>query len=81
MLPLFSIHKNLQTISFFTFLAKLTEAAMKNLWALVQDNEYVLAKLYEDYELFPKVYGTCGGLYAVEHLEPLTFPSIFGKSR
>ena len=28
---------------------------MKTLWALVQDNEYVLAKLYQDYDLFPKV--------------------------
>jgi hypothetical protein len=27
------------------------------------------------------VYGTCGGLYAVEQLEPLKFPSLFGTNR
>ena len=67
-----------KTDPYFATTAKKTEAAMKNLWALVQDNEYVLAKLFQSYELFPKVYGSCGGLYAVEHLEPLTFPSMFG---
>ena len=51
---------------------------MKNLWALVQDNEYVFTKIFKEFELFPKVYGTCGGLYAVENLEPLSFPSLFG---
>ena len=54
---------------------------MKNLWALVQDNEYVFSKLFQEFELFPKVHGTCGGLYAVERLEPLTFPSLFGTNR
>lgn len=60
--------------------ASKVSAAMKNLWALVQDNEYVLTKVYDSYELFPKVHGTCGGFYAVEHLDPLTFPSFFGTN-
>jgi len=55
--------------------------SMKNLWALIQDNEYVFSKVYEHHNLFPKVYGTCGGLYAVEHLDPLLFPPFFGSKR
>ena len=52
-----------------------------NVWSLIQDNEYVLTKLYSNLEVFPTLYGTCGGLYVVEPLEPLSFPSIIYKLR
>ena len=45
-----------------------------NMWSLLQDNEYVLSKLYASVDIFPTLLGTCGGLYVVEALEPLAFP-------
>ena len=44
------------------------------MWSLLQDNEYVLSKLYASVDIFPTLLGTCGGLYVVEALEPLAFP-------
>ena len=45
-----------------------------NVWSLLQDNEYVLSKLYASVDIFPTLLGSCGGLYVVEALEPLSFP-------
>jgi hypothetical protein len=47
-----------------------------NLWTLIQDNEYIFSKLYSNLDVFPSLYGTCGGLYVVEALEPLSYPGI-----
>ena len=41
------------------------------MWSLVQDDEYVYSKLAESLDLFPTMYGSCGGLYIVEEIEPL----------
>ena len=56
---------------FFSDLANWQRA---NVWSLLQDNEYVLSKLYASVDIFPTLLGTCGGLYVVEALEPLAFP-------
>ena len=44
---------------------------MNTMWSLVQDEEYVFTRLAEKLDLFPALYGTCGGLYVVEELESL----------
>ena len=48
---------------------------MKTMWSLVQDDEYVFSKLGQDLNLFPTIYGSCGSLYIVEEVEPLSFKS------
>ncbi|KAJ0178211.1 hypothetical protein K1T71_006034 [Dendrolimus kikuchii] len=45
---------------------------MENVWLLLQDNEYIALSLYEKFNLFPKLYGTCGSLYAVQKLNPIS---------
>lgn len=50
-----------------------------NLWTLIQDNEYILSKLYASAEIFPSLLGTCGNFYVVEALEPLSFPHYMAK--
>lgn len=50
---------------------------MSNLWHLIQDNEYVLTKIYSKLDVFPTLVGTCGSIYVVEELEPLALPGYF----
>ena len=45
---------------------------METVWSLIQDDEFVFAKLFETLEIFPTLYGTCGTLYVVEELEQLS---------
>ena len=53
---------------------------MSTMWSLVQDEEYVFARVAEKVDLFPAIYGTCGGLYVVEELESLIdAPGTFEK--
>lgn len=42
---------------------------MQNVWTLILDNEYLALTLYEKFDVFPKLLGTCGSLYAVEKLD------------
>ncbi|KAG8187222.1 hypothetical protein JTE90_020653 [Oedothorax gibbosus] len=56
----------------FPFLpAQLQNAAMSNIWFLLQQPEYLLMKYYEDMNVFPKIIGTCGPFYVVEFIQPL----------
>lgn len=41
------------------------------MWALLQDNEYLLSALFTDKDVFPQLLGTCGPYFAVEYLEPV----------
>ena len=41
--------------------------------------EYVLSKLHASLDVFPTLMGTCGGLYVVEALEPLSYPHYLAK--
>lgn len=38
-------------------------------WEFIESNEYVLLMLLRDSNAMPKVYGTCGNLYAVEYAD------------
>lgn len=50
----------------------LFRASMSVAWNLIQDNDFLVASLFEDKELFPKVYGFCGSTFFTEFLgEPL----------
>ncbi len=35
--------------------------------------------LFEHFDTFPELYGTCGELYVVEDLKPLDVPHLLGK--
>lgn len=50
----------------------LRQVEMENVWLLLQDNEYLALALYEKFNLFPKLYGTCGSYYAVQKLSPIS---------
>ncbi len=41
---------------------------MDSAWALLQSNEFVFSTLYQELDVFPEVYGTCGGLFLVERV-------------
>ncbi|XP_035784729.1 divergent protein kinase domain 1B-like [Anopheles albimanus] len=51
----------------------LFHASMRNSWNLIQNNEYLLSRLYEEKEIFPQVIGTCGDLFLTELLETVEF--------
>ncbi|XP_035908302.1 divergent protein kinase domain 1B-like isoform X2 [Anopheles stephensi] len=51
----------------------LFRASMRNSWNLIQNNEYLLSRLYEEKEIFPQVYGTCGDLFITELLDTVEF--------
>ncbi|TGZ32443.1 divergent protein kinase domain 1C isoform X1 [Temnothorax longispinosus] len=48
---------------------------MENLWPLLQENEYLMAILYEDRDVFAQPIGTCGTFYAVEYVRPIETPT------
>jgi hypothetical protein len=39
----------------------------------------VFLSLFEEFDTFPELYGTCGELYVVEELQPLDIPHLLGK--
>lgn len=43
---------------------------MREIWRLLQDNEYLLSVVYEGRDIFSKVIGTCGQYFGVESLKP-----------
>ncbi|XP_063976498.1 divergent protein kinase domain 1C [Diachasmimorpha longicaudata] len=51
------------------------ESEMENVWALVQENEYLISILYEERDVFPRLIGTCGNFYCVEYVRPLESPT------
>ncbi|XP_022194658.1 divergent protein kinase domain 1C isoform X2 [Nilaparvata lugens] len=46
-------------------------AEMREIWNLLQDSEYLLAVVFHDKDIFPKVIGSCGPYFAVEHVSPV----------
>ena len=52
----------------------LRESSMKNIWTLSLEPEFVYSRLFKEFDVFPEVYGTCGGLFFVEKLEPIDLP-------
>lgn len=41
-------------------------------WSLLQDNEYLSVILYEKYDIFPKLVGTCGPVFAVQQMKSIS---------
>ena len=52
-------------------------SAMQSIWSLVQQDEYLIIKFFQNSLSFLKLYGTCGHFYALEHAPP---SEILGKS-
>ncbi|XP_013190571.2 divergent protein kinase domain 1C isoform X1 [Amyelois transitella] len=50
----------------------LRQIEMQNVWSLLQDNEYLVSLLYEKYNIFPKLLGTCGYTYAVQKMQSIS---------
>ncbi|KOB72771.1 Uncharacterized protein OBRU01_11912 [Operophtera brumata] len=44
----------------------------RKLWSLLHDNEYLALFLYDKYNVFPKLVGTCGTFYAVQRLNSIS---------
>jgi len=58
---------------------ELLHQAMKNVWTLALDNEYVFSRIFSHYDVFPEMFGSCGGIYVVERLRPLDMPSYLQR--
>lgn len=54
---------------------KQREFEMENVWLLLQENEYLISIIYENYDLFPHFIGTCGTFFAVEYVYPIENPT------
>jgi hypothetical protein len=50
---------------------------MRSSWDLIHSNNYLFGLLYEDKEIYPKIYGTCGTFLISEYLEPLKHRARF----
>ncbi|VDP45487.1 unnamed protein product, partial [Soboliphyme baturini] len=50
---------------------KITIADRRSIWTLVNQEEFLNFKLLNYLQVFPKVIGTCGHMYAVEFIPPL----------
>ena len=48
--------------------------SMKNIWTLILDNEYVFSRIFKHYDVFPELFGSCGGAYIVEKVRLLDMP-------
>ncbi|XP_036367642.1 divergent protein kinase domain 1A isoform X2 [Octopus sinensis] len=46
----------------------LTYGEARSLWSLLQHREFLLLLLFQDNDTFPRINGTCGSIYAVEHV-------------
>ncbi|KAL4711982.1 hypothetical protein ACJJTC_003649 [Scirpophaga incertulas] len=44
----------------------------QNVWSLLQNNEYLALSLYDKYNIFPKLFGSCGRMFAVENLKSIS---------
>lgn len=44
---------------------------MNDMWRLTQQNDYLMGTVFAAQEIFPEVFGSCGSLFAVEHLNSL----------
>lgn len=57
----------------------LQKLSLKTLWGLLQDPEFVVLSVLEHNDIFPELYGTCGGFYIVEELKQIQYPTIFSQ--
>lgn len=52
----------------FLFSFQLTYGEARSLWSLIQHREFLLMLLFKDNDAFPRINGTCGSVYAIEHV-------------
>ncbi|XP_035694196.1 divergent protein kinase domain 1C-like [Branchiostoma floridae] len=57
----------------------LNQVTMESLWALLQQDEYLMMQYFQGNEHFPKIYGSCGHFYVMEYTPPgdTLSPSLF----
>lgn len=48
----------------------LTDSEIVSLWALLQQEEFVLNKFWNQFRHYPEIYGTCGHFYILEYVPP-----------
>ena len=53
------------------------EILLRNLWTLLHSNEFVIFKLNENSNMFPKVLGFCGHFYVVEAVSYIKSDIVF----
>jgi len=58
----------------------LLQLSLKTLWSLLQDAEYVTISVFQHLDWFPELFGTCGGLYVVEELKAIEYPSFVAST-
>lgn len=58
----------------------LQKLSLKTLWGLLQDPEFVTLSVFQHVDIFPELYGTCGGFYVVEELKHIQYPSFVPSS-
>lgn len=57
---------------YFSFKSPQKSREIENIKTLIEDNEYLALILYERFDVFPKLIGTCGTLYAVQKLNTVS---------
>lgn len=57
---------------YFSFKWPYKSGEIENIRTLIDDNEYMALVLYERFDVFPKLVGTCGTLYAVQKLNTVS---------
>lgn len=50
--------------------SKARRIEMKEIWRLLQDNEYLISIVYAGRDMFPKIMGICGHYFGTEYLKP-----------
>lgn len=63
------VHVWLNQCDSFLLLFQVSLAEAKSLWALLQHNDFFMTFLFHHDEYTPKVYGSCGDLYALEQVQ------------
>ena len=59
-------------VTHFELMSKMRAAAFDSLWALMQQDEYLLAQFaqHKAHRHIPQIYGSCGHFYMIEYVLP-----------
>ncbi|CAE1332201.1 unnamed protein product [Acanthosepion pharaonis] len=63
-----AVLKRILTFGDFNNNGVLTYGEARSLWSLIQHREFLLMLLFKDNDAFPRINGTCGSVYAIEHV-------------